>query len=207
MTTEHWEGVDWEAAVRRGRCRDAVSVLPIIGWVAGFVLLNRHWVAAARAPEIALVAGVGTGIVVLVTRLALGRASTTSYRMQHAIRAHIDPGPELRATTDQLALRRSVRWYLWGVPFAVVDVFLRGRWDTPSLALPGAVLLVVSGACVVLWARRFANAADRWVEDPPGPPREPDPSARESGRRELTLFLVGAGILLVALFVVAVVVG
>jgi hypothetical protein len=207
VTTEAWEQVDWDAAVRRERRRDAISVLPAIGWITGIVLVRRDWVAPDVAPEIALLAGAGAGLVVLVVTVTVRSAWTDAYRMQYAIREHVDPGPGLRARTDRLAEKRSWRWYLWGVPFWVLDMCLGGRWDSPALAVPGAALLLASGAAVVLWARRFAVAADRWLEDPPGPPREPDPESRRSAQRELTIFLVGAGVVLVVLFLAALLIG
>jgi hypothetical protein len=203
MTTER-EAVDWEVAFRRERRRDAVRVLPVIGWAAGVVLLHRNWVSPDLAPRIALVVGAALGLVVLGLTVGVRSIRTDFYRMQYAIRELVDPGPALRARTDRLAEKRSWRWYRWGIPFWVLYACLRGRWDMPSLAAPGAALLLVSGAAAALSMRRLAAAADRWLESPPGPPREPDPESRRSAQRELTIFLVGAGVLLIALYVVAV---
>jgi hypothetical protein len=77
----------------------------------------------------------------------------------------------------------------------------------PALAVPGAALLLVSGTTALLRARRLADAADRWLVDPPGPPREPDRDSRRSAQWQLTAFFVGAGVLVVALFVAALMIG
>jgi hypothetical protein len=199
--------VDWDAGVRRERRRDAVSVLPVSGWIAGILLLRRDWVAPDIAPEIALLAGLGVGLVVLVVTVTVRSAWTDTYRMQHAIREYVDPGPGLRAKTDRFAEKRSWRWYPWSVPFWALYLCMDGRWDMPALAVPGAALLLASGTAAVLVWRRFAESADRWLADPPGPAREPDPESRRSAQRELTVFFVVSGVALVALFVIALVTG
>jgi hypothetical protein len=200
--TEEWEEVDWDAAVRRERRRDAVSVLPVVGWAAGLILLRVRWVSPR-----ALVVAVAVGLVVLGLAMVVRSVRTDTYRMQYAIREFVDPGPGLRTRTDRLAEKLSWRWYRWGVPFWALYACLGGRWDRPALAVPGVALLAVSGAAAVLWARRLADAADRWLEDPPGALREPDPESPRSAQRQLTMFFVAAGVLLAVLFAVAIVVG
>ena len=205
--TEEWEQVDWDAAVRRERRRDAVAVLPLIGWAAGLVLLRRNWVSADHALTVALVVGAGLGLLGLLVTFGVRTAWSDGYRMKYAIRERVDPGPGLRTRTDQLAEKQSWRWYRWAVPFYALSVFARGRWDVPGLAVPGAVLLVISAATVAVWAERSAKAANRWLADPPGPPREPEQPSRWTAQRQLTVFAVGAGVVLAVLFVVALVVG
>jgi hypothetical protein len=207
MTTEAWEQVDWDAAVRRERRRDAVAVLPVIGWAAGVVLLCRNWVSPDRALTVALLVGAALGLLGLLVTVGVRSVRPDGYRMNYAIRELVDPGPGLRRRTDHLAEKRSWRSYRWAIPSYALSLFARGRWDVPELAVPGAVLLLISGATVVFWAERFAKAADRWLADPPGPSREPEPPSRWPAQRQLTVFAVGAGVLLAVLFVVALVVG
>jgi len=48
---------------------------------------------------------------------------------------------------------------------------------------------------------------ERWLEDPPGPPRESGAGSRRAAELGLTFFLVGAGVLLVVLFLAALLIG
>ena len=127
---------------------------------------------------------------------------TDAYRIQFAVRAHIDPGPRLREKADRYAQWGSSRIY-WLLPLNSLTQLIRARWEVPAQAVAGLLLLTVAVVTVIVRWRRLAVVFACWLEDPPGPPREPDPTSQRSAELGLTIFLVGAGVWLVVLFVAA----
>jgi hypothetical protein len=114
---------------------------------------------------------------------------TAAHRLQAALRAHADPGPELRGRADQQA-RYTARtaWVVWTLPLGPLGLVIGGDWDSrPVAAAVGAALVVGAAVAYGLWTRARLTQARRWLADPPGPPREaPPPTAAErwsTGRR------------------------
>jgi hypothetical protein len=68
--------------------------------------------------------------------------------------------------------------------------------------VPGAVVIVAAVVAITVWWRRQADAARRWLAEPPGPARTtPAPRRWEtwmSGRRLLWLMLGVAAVTLVS---------
>jgi hypothetical protein len=177
-------------------------MLPLALYAAGVVLLRWHFLPADRAPWVALVAGAATLLVVVGVRSAW----TDAYRIQVAVRAHVDPGPRLREKADRYAQWGSSRIY-WLLPLNSLSQLIRARWEAPAQAVAGTLLLTVAVVTIVVRWRRLAVVADRWLEDPPGPPREPHQRSARSAELSLTIVLVGGGVLLVVLFIAAVLIG
>jgi hypothetical protein len=203
MTTER-EQADWAAGVRRERFRDPVAFAVGAAYAAGVLLLRRD--LSVQDPLVWIAAAVGICLAVVGPAIALRLRPCVSdvYRVRHAVRAHLDPGPALRAKADKQALMWSATGPLaWFVLIGGVLQLLRPRWDEPALALSGAALVLVAAAVAVRECRRRGAAGDRWLDDPPGPPREPRPP--QNANRELVVALVGGSIVLAVLFVVAVV--
>lgn len=115
--------------------------------------------------------------------------ASAAYRIQAALRAHADPGPELRVRTDtQARYTARTSWVVWTLPFGPLSLLLDGRWDRrPVAATVGAVLVVGAAVAYVSWWRGRLADARRWLAGPPGPPREPAPTTRAecwlTGRR------------------------
>jgi len=202
-TGQSADRLDPGAAVRQGRRLDALTIIPGFAFAAGDVLVNEDLVSAGSAFRVASWVGV-LGLVVLVISLVVRSGWSDGYRIGHAVLEHVDPGPGLRNRADAYARRYALAgWLRWLLPFAAVYPLLQGRWDTPALAVTGAVLMTASVAVAFARVRRVGAAADRWLADPPGPPREPEP--QRSGDRELAIVLIAlTGVLAVA-FVLAVV--
>lgn len=198
--------VDWAEVERRGRRARLLLSTLIIALGATRVLLTGDYAglhgAAARWLLLAVV------VLVLAAPLAAGliprlRArQDTAARLQHALRAHVDPGPGLRSGVDALA-RRSLRlgWMGRALPVLPLSVLAQSDWDRAS-ALPAATVLVAAYAALAVWHHRQLGAARRWTAAPAGPPRTLPPipwwEPWLGGRRLLAL--AGAYVLVVLTF-------
>ena len=211
MTDQKQDDVGWAEVERRGRRWNwlALPLLPaflgaIVGLTGGF----GFW--EGRSAWVALGLYALAFVVLQVVAVALPRLRTRQgqgYRIQYALRQHVDPGPDLRETTDVYARRMAGNgWMAWLFPFVPVSWLLAGQWDRPWVAVPSALVLVGCALAMTLWFRRQASAARRWVEDPAGPDRVgPEPKNWERwlfGRRLLWLML---GLFLITTVLAAVV--
>lgn len=195
--------VDWTDVERRGR--RTVLALPalVIGLGASRVLLTGDYAGlhgtAARWLLLAVAAAVLAVPLAAVTHAGLRARQDTAARVQHALRARLDPGPALRARVDVLA-RRSLRlrWMGRALPLLPLSVLVQTDWDRSS-ALPAASVLLAAYAALAVWHHRQLVAARRWREAPAGPPRPLPPvpwwEPWLGGRR--LLGLLGAYVLVV----------
>jgi hypothetical protein len=209
-----WEQVDWTEVERRERAREPWFVLVLaavaVGWGG---LSDRVFFASGTAKWVVLAGYVLLFVVMLVAQRInprlRGRARD-GYRLQYALREHVDPGPELREKADrQAGYMTRIVWFRWWLLFLIpAGVLAAAPWgDRPLVVVPSALVLV---AGVVVWAlclRCMDAAARRWVADPPGPPREmPTPRRWERwvfGWRIVWVFLVVLAVTIgVAVFVV-----
>lgn len=197
---------DRDALLRRVRWEDWLAVPALVGFFAGLVLLaGRFW--SSQGATSWLVAG-AVLLVGAVVALARGRSSRqAARRIQVALRTRTDPGPDLRMRTDALAAHldrtRLAGWLVLLLPLGLV---VNGPWaEAPGRAALGALLVLVPAiAYAASWNERVEEA-QRWVADPPGPPR-PAPSRtavqRWSRPRRLVPLVLG---LVLAGFVVGLV--
>jgi hypothetical protein len=165
---------DWDAGERRERRLEALLGLAVLMVLVGWPLVrldldsrsDRGWL-------------IGMAVVGLVaTALWIGslrwRGRKGAFRVRHAIREHVDPGPHLRDETDVYAERAATgRWFVWLQVLIWLPQVVQGRWEDPGVAVPGAVLLGAGLLGVLVWHRRLAVASRRWLDDPPGPSRDP----------------------------------
>ncbi|WP_299957759.1 hypothetical protein [uncultured Modestobacter sp.] len=118
-------------------------------------------------------------LVIGVTRLrGPGARQVTARRVQRALRAHADPGPELRGRVDRQA--RHLAGQRWAAPFFLVVPLLfvdSAPWDRPVLAGVAVGVLVVTFCVLAATTARSGRDARRWLADPPGPPRPLPPAA------------------------------
>ena len=199
--------VDWADVERRGR--RTVLALPalVIGLGASRVLLTGDYAGlhgpAARWLLVAVAVAVLAVPLAAATVPGLRARQDTAARVQHALRAHVDPGPALRARVDVLA-RRSLRlrWMGRALPILPLSVLVQTDWDR-SAALPVAGVLVATYAALAVWHHRQLAAARRWTAAPAGPPRPRPPvpwwEPWLGGRRLLAL--LAAYVLVVVLVV------
>jgi hypothetical protein len=216
MTDRHLTDadVDWAEVEQRGRRLNWLALPAVPLFFAAVVLLTggyAFWEGAAAWTA------VGVFMLFAVVMQALGLAvprfrarARQSLRIQYALRHRIDPGPELRETTDRYAGRMAANaWFVWLLPWLPVSFLLNGRWDSLGRAIPSALVIVGCAVALVLWWWRQGKAARQWVADPPGPPREMPPPHRwerwTTGRRLVWLALgvvavmIGSTAVLVAL--------
>jgi hypothetical protein len=187
------DGVDWDAAERRERRRDLLAGPLLVGFFVGIVLLTgglrlldrRCCVDRDRRLPRARRAGTHRR----PTEPAAARPGDCRSPAPGRLRAHADPGPELRGRADQQA-RYTARtaWVVWTLPLGPLGLVIGGDWDSrPVAAAVGAALVVGAAVAYGLWTRARLTQARRWLADPPGPPREaPPPTAAErwsTGRR------------------------
>ena len=178
--------VDWAAAEREAHRRQwcefgvvllvLATVLALDDGIGGW---RGGWPWAALAGVVVLFAGLQVAPR-WVPRLRAQRSDVL--RVQHALRAHVDPGPRLRTKVD-LAARRTagssrVIW-LWPVP--VASLLLQGQWHRPLVAVPAAVVLVgLVAALVPYWRGRCRTAGGGWPIHPDLP--ENSRRSRPGGR-------------------------
>ncbi|WP_299957764.1 hypothetical protein [uncultured Modestobacter sp.] len=190
--------VDWTAVDRRGRRQDAVAVVCLTAFFASLVALTGGLgFVEGTAAWWALAGYLGFFAVLLVLQRTVPRMrrnAVRGHRFMHALREHIDPGPELRDMADVYARRQArLRGVVWLFPLPVVGMLLGGRWDRPFLAVPAAVLLALLAAAGAGLVHRQVRAARRWVADPPGPIRDvapPNGLERWTGGRRLVGLVV-----------------
>ena len=191
--------VDWAEVDRRGRRQELLSVPLVALAFAAMVLLRGGEFAFLEGRLAWLAAAVPVLVVVGVQVLtrAVPRMRTRqaeAYRIQHALRQHVDPGPELRSRLDRQArYGAAVSWIVWVFPLAPIGLLLTARWDRPATTVPAAVVLVAVTAAFIAYFRRLTAAAQRWVADPPGPTREVPPPGR--AERLITSPRVFAGVI------------
>lgn len=105
---------------------------------------------------------------------AARRGESEGWLAEYAVLQHLDPGTGRHGRADGAAegfvSRRSSGW-LFTLAFLALPL-IAGRWDRPEWAVPGAVLLVLSGAVQLAAVEREARAGRRWLADPPGPRRD-----------------------------------
>lgn len=170
--------VDWAEVERRGLRQQPLGVLlpPLV--LGAIVLLTgkfSFWAGADawRAIGVFVAVGLVLGLVGMATPRFRTRARE-GFRLQYALRHHVDPGPELREKADRYAHRMAGNgWMAWFFPFIPVGFLFTGRWDRPLLAVPAMLVLLAAVVAALLWWRRMTAAAQRWADDPPGPAREP----------------------------------
>ncbi len=201
--------VDWTEVERRGRRRLLALPALVIGLGASRVLLTGDYAGLHGTAARSLL--VAVAVAILTVPLAAGVSTTlrirqdTAARVQHALRAHVDPGPDLRARVDVLA-RRSLRlrWMGRALPVLPLSVLVQADWGRAS-ALPAAGVLVAAYAALAVWHHRQLAAARRWTAFPAGPSRPLPPvpwwEPWLGGRRLLAL--LAAYVLVVVLVTVA----
>ena len=183
---------------RRGRRAGLLLPTLVIALGASRVLLTGDYAglhgAAARWLLVAVV------VLVLAAPLAaalvpgLCDRRDAAARMQHPLRAHVDPGPGLRSRVDVLA-RRSLRlrWMGRTLPVLPLSVLVQADWDRSS-AVPAALVLLAAYCALALWHHRQVVAAARWIAVPVGPARPFPPvpwwGPWLGGRRLLALLAV-----------------
>lgn len=200
--------VDWAEVERRGR--RTVLALPalVIGLGTSRVLLTGDYAGLHGTSARWLLVAVAVAVLAVPLAAAalpgLRARQDTAARVQHALRAHLDPGPLLRAQVD-VAARRSLRlrWMGRALPVLPLSVLVQTDWDRTS-ALPAAGVLVAAYAALAVWHSRQLEAARRWTADPAGPARTPPPvpwwELWLGGRRLLAL--LGVYVLVVVLVIV-----
>lgn len=170
--------IDWTAVERRARAREPVGVLTIIAFFIGWAASTDHFVGTAGSVKWLLVSGYVLLLVCLLTASRLhprtrARAAD-GYRMQYALRAHVDPGPTLRERVDrQAAYMDRIVWFRWWLVFFIpLGLLVSARWDRPLVTVPAVLVVEAVTVSAAVYLRRLYGAAERWVADPPGPPRE-----------------------------------
>lgn len=107
------------------------------------------------------------------------RRSADARRIEHALREHLDPGPELRERADRQAQHLSrAGWSAPVFPLLLLTLLDDAPWDRPALAVPAVVVLAGGLGVLMLFVLRSARDARRWLADPPGPPRQLPPPLR-----------------------------
>ncbi|SDF00695.1 hypothetical protein SAMN05660485_02461 [Blastococcus fimeti] len=200
--------VDWAEVERRGRRTMLAVPALVIGLGASRVLLTGDYAGLHGTAARWLLVGIAVAVLAVPlgagTIAGLRARQDAAARVQHALRAHVDPGPALRARVDVLA-RRSLRlrWMGRALPVLPLSVLVQTDWGRPG-ALPAAGVLVAAYAALAVWHHRQLAAARRWTAGPAGPARTPPPvpcwEPWLGGRRLLAL--LGAYVLVVVLVTV-----
>ena len=194
--------VDWAAVEQRARRLDLLALAAVVAWFGSVAALTDGlfgWSGTAARWVVTGYVLLGALLLVLQRTVPrLRRATVVGHRVQYGLQHLVDPGPGAREKADVYARRQSrLGWVVWTSALLPVAVLASGRWDRPAIAVPAAVVFLAVTAAAVLQVRRQVRRAQRWVADPPGPPREvPPPTAVDrwaSGRR-LLLVSVGIGL-------------
>ena len=190
--------VDWAEVDRRGRRAGLLLPTLVLALGASRVLLTGDYAGlhgeAARRLLLAVVLLVLVPPAAAAVLPGLRARQDAAARMQHALRAHVDPGPELRSRVDVLA-RRSLRlrWMSRTLPVLPLSVLVQADWQSPSV-VPAALVLLAAYCALAVWHRRQVVAAARWIAVPVGPARPVPPvpwwEPWLGGRRLLALLLV-----------------
>jgi hypothetical protein len=206
--TDHADAVDWDVAVRHERRREVLlALMCFVAFPALAVLRFDDRRILVGAVALAVVAVLGTAA---WTFHGVRTGRTDRYRALHALVAYSDPGPGLRTRTDELARQQAAnRYVFWLAPAGLLIQAVPGRWDEPMVALPAAAVLVISLLPLTVHQYRLGRAAKRWLDAPPGPPREADPGWVPPPRKQWAssrglVALVGVGVVAVALLVITV---
>ncbi|TFV86173.1 hypothetical protein [Blastococcus sp. CT_GayMR16] len=176
---EAWERVDSAAVERRSRAREPLFVLALAAVAAAWAGASDRFFGAAGTAKWLVVGGyvLFFALLLVVQRLQprVRVRSGEGYRLQYAIREHVDPGPGIRDKADRLAVYMAqIVWFRWWLLlFIPAGALVAAPWgDRPLVVVPCALVLVAGVATYALSVRRFYAAAHRWVDDPPGPARE-----------------------------------
>jgi hypothetical protein len=191
--------VDWAEVERRGRRLNWLALLAVPAFFAAIVLLTGKYAFwEGRSAWLAIGVFVLYAVVMQVVSVAVPRfraRTAQAYRVQYALRHHVDPGPDLREKADRYAQRMaSMGGMVWLFPIAPLSFVLNGQWDRPQLAVPAVLVLVAGVVALVLWWRRQTDASRRWVQAPPGPERAMAPLKaweRWLTARRFVLLMVG----------------
>jgi hypothetical protein len=160
--------VDWTAAVRRERRREAQTFGLTTAAVAALLLLrfdpsDRGFVIVA-----AVLLLVALGAVTWWLRAQVRPGRTDRFRSLYAIHEHVDPGVGLRVPTSRRARQQaSSRWVFWLPSAALVLQAANGRWDEPAVALPSAGIFLICLGAVMVRMHQLGVASRRWLDDPP----------------------------------------
>jgi hypothetical protein len=206
--------VDWAEAERRGRRIDLLAA-PLVGLVFAAMVVLRDGEFAFWEGRAAWLAAAVPMVVVLVVQVLshtvprLRARQGQAHRIQHTLRAHVDPGPEIRSRLDvQARYLASISWVVRVFPLAPLGLLLTARWDRPATTVPAALVLVAGVVGFTVFYRRLTTAAQRWVAEPPGPPRHvPPPGRRERWMTSPRLFLGVIGAVVVLGLVAGLVIG
>jgi hypothetical protein len=131
--------IDWHEAERRERRRDVLVTPGIVAFFVGIVLLTGGFGFWTGGVAWAIV-GVFLVSLVLVSASShlvprLHTRTSAGYRIQAALRQHVDPGPELRARTDRQArYLAGISWAGWLVVPGLLGLLLGGQWDRRPVA-------------------------------------------------------------------------
>jgi hypothetical protein len=189
MSTASWPGdpvppVDQDSGIRRERRGDLARLAWMHVALAGLAVLQYdpdegrgpYWLVCVGAMGLTFVLFV-LGRMVLDGR----RGRSSHYRLLFAIRAHLDPGLEVRPRAEQLASRwawgRSAAWWL---PLFAAPQLIRGTWEEPAVATAGALVMAAGVLGLGTYHHRLGTAAQRWLDHPPhgGFPYVPPPDQR-----------------------------
>lgn len=205
-TTPDPDAVDWAEVERRGRRAGLLLPTLVIALGASRVLLTGDYAglhgAAARWLLVAVVLLVLAAPAAAAVVPGLRARQDAAARMQHALRAHVDPGPGLRSRVDVLA-RRSLRlrWMGRTLPVLPLSVLVQADWES-SAVVPAALVLLAAYCALAVWHHRQVAAAARWIAVPVGPVRPVPPVPWWEpwlGGRRLLALLVGYVLVVVAI--------
>ncbi|WP_143278511.1 hypothetical protein [Blastococcus haudaquaticus] len=171
--------IDWVEVERRGRRAGLLLPTLVIALGSSRVLLTDDYAGLHGTAARWLLGAVV--VLVLALQLAaevvpgLRARRATAARVEHALRAHADPGPGLRSRVDVLARRTvRVRWVGRALPVLPLSVLVQADWQRAT-ALPAVAVLLVAYAALAGWHHRQTAAAARWIAQPVGPPRTAPP--------------------------------
>ncbi|SOE03301.1 hypothetical protein [Blastococcus haudaquaticus] len=165
--------IDWNAAVRRERRREAGTFALMLVALAAFLPLRFDPSSTSDRPFVVIV-----GLLVLAGSCGVagwlwggaGPRRTDRHRSLYALLEHVDPGVGLRGPTHLLARRQAPnRWLFWLPSAALMLQTVEGRWSEPAVALPSAAIFFACLAAVMWRMNRLGVAGRRWLDEPPVP--------------------------------------
>ena len=194
----------WAAVERRGRRTELLTAPLLATFFTALVALRGgefgFWEGRAAWVAVAVLVAIAVVVQVLAHAVPrMRRRQLEAHRLQHALRRHVDPGPELRSKVDQQArYLAGISWAVWVFPVGLLGLLVGARWDRPATTVPAVLVVVAAFAAIGVNFHRQTTAARRWVADPPGPPRDPPPAGRaERWMTGVRPLLVLTGIVLV----------
>jgi hypothetical protein len=196
--------VDWDDVERRSRRREPLGFLVLIAVMVSWMALTGRFVATGTVGWIAvgLYACLFVGLLVAQRSVPRLRATAAAgYRVMHALRHHVDPGPELRERADRHARYVAELWIRWWMVVPLVALpLMTARWDRPLVAVPSAAVLLTAVGVFSRSLQRHRQSALHWVADPPGPARSmPELRRWERWATSRRFALVLAGVLIVTI--------